>query len=40
MLRNARLVALADGGHLLLGHHAEVRRLTTAFLRAPPAMPP
>lgn len=29
---NARLIALDDGGHLLLGHHAEVRRLARNFL--------
>jgi 2-hydroxy-6-oxonona-2,4-dienedioate hydrolase len=32
-LRNAQLVPLENGGHLLLGHHAEVQLQTTAFLR-------
>lgn len=30
---DANLVAFADGGHLLLGHHAQVREQVTAFLR-------
>lgn len=35
-LQNARLVALEDGGHLLLGHHAGVRQRVTSFLSDPP----
>ena len=31
-LPNGRLVALEDGGHLLLGHHADLRQLTGNFL--------
>lgn len=34
-LPNARLIAFERGGHLLLGHHAEIRRLTDAFLSNP-----
>jgi pimeloyl-ACP methyl ester carboxylesterase len=29
----ARLMAVADGGHLMLGHTAEVRQAITDFLR-------
>jgi pimeloyl-ACP methyl ester carboxylesterase len=39
-LPGARLLALEHGGHLLLGHHAEVRRRTAAFLRGPHARLP
>ncbi len=35
-LPNARLVALEDGGHLLLGHHADLRQLTANFLSTAP----
>lgn len=34
-LPNARLVAFDDGGHLLLGHHAEVQSVATDFLSGP-----
>ena len=32
-IRGADFVPISSGGHLLLGHHAEVRMLVNAFLR-------
>lgn len=36
-LRSAQFMPLTTGGHLLLGHHAEVRARVNAFLRQYPA---
>lgn len=36
-IAGARFMPLDDGGHLLLGHHADVRRDVSAFLRCPGA---
>lgn len=37
---NARLQAVPGGGHMLLGHHEEVRQGITGFLRSTVASPP
>lgn len=35
-ISGAHAVIFQDGGHLLLGHHAEARRIVQKFLRTPP----
>ncbi len=39
-IAGARFMPLDNGGHLLLGHHADVRREVSAFLKCPGALPP